>query len=69
MPTDTVVTNPTTLTVATLVVDEVQGFVVAAVALPVSWLVLFKHTIVSPDIVGKAFTVNVSSILQPFELV
>jgi len=36
LPTDTVVTNPPELIVATLVVAEIQGFVVAAVALPVS---------------------------------
>jgi hypothetical protein len=36
VPTDTVDTNPLALTVATLVVAEAQGFVVAAVALPVS---------------------------------
>ena len=36
VPTDTVETNPPVLTVATLVVAETQGFVVAAVALPVN---------------------------------
>jgi hypothetical protein len=69
VPNDEVVTNPPALTAATLVVAETHGFVVAAVALPVSWLVLFKQIIVSPVMVGNGFTVNVTSFLQPFELV
>ena len=36
VPTDTVVTNPPVVTVATVVEELAQGFVVAAVALPVS---------------------------------
>ena len=57
VPTLTLVTNPVLLIVATEVLDETQGFVIAAVALPVNWVVKPIQTFKLPVIVGNGFTV------------
>jgi hypothetical protein len=60
VPELTAVTRPALVTVATLVVAETQGLVVAAVALPVSVKVLPTHIAELPVIVGSGFTVTVT---------
>jgi hypothetical protein len=65
VPELTAVTTPALVTVATLVVAETQGFVVAAVALPVKVKVLPTHIAELPVIVGSGFTVTVMDVLGP----
>ncbi len=60
VPALTAVTIPVLVTVATLVVAETQGFVVAAVALPVKVRVLPTHIAELPVIVGSGLTVTVT---------
>ena len=55
--------------VATEVLDENHGLVVAGVTLPVNCVVKPIQTLKLPVIVGKSFTVIISVIIQPFELV
>ena len=54
------VTTPLEVTVATLVVAETQGLLVAAVPDPVKVVVLPTQTDAVPLIVGLAFTVTVN---------
>ena len=54
------VTTPLEVTVATLVVAETQGLLVAAVPDPVKVVVLPAHTEAVPLMVGFAFTVTVN---------
>ena len=49
-------TSPVLLIVATDVFDDTQAFDVAAVALPVNWVVDPAQIVKVPVIVGKAFT-------------
>ena len=65
VPAATPVTSPVALTVATAGVAETQGVVVAAVAVPVSWVVAPTQTVSVPVIVGRALTVTVAVVLQP----
>ena len=65
VPELTAVTTPALVTVATLVVAETQGFVVAAVALPVKVKVLPTHIAELPVIVGSGLTVTVMNVLGP----
>ena len=69
VPAATPVTKPVLLTVAIAVLDDTQGFVLAAVAEPVSWVVELMQTLVVPVMVGKAFTVMVACFVQPLLLV
>ena len=65
VPTVTPVTNPLVSTVATAVFEELQGFVVAGVPLPVNCLVNPIHPDKAPVIDGKAFMVTVVVALPP----
>ena len=69
VPAATPVTRPVLLTVATVVVPDIQGVVVAAVPDPVSCVVDPAHTVSVPVIVGRALTVTVAVILHPLLLV
>jgi hypothetical protein len=60
VPELTAVTTPEFVIVATLVVAETQGLVVAAVALPVKVKVLPTHIAELPVIVGSGLTVTVT---------
>jgi hypothetical protein len=64
-PAATPVTNPVLVTVAVDVFELTHGVVVAAVTLPVNWIVDPTHTAFDPVIVGTAFTVIVVVIEQP----
>jgi hypothetical protein len=59
VPADIPVTSPLFETVATAVLLEDQGFVAAAVALPVNCKVELIQTDEPPEIVGNGFTVMV----------
>lgn len=59
MPADTPVTTPVLLTVATVVVADTQGVVVAAVPEPVNAVVELIQVLNVPVIVGVGFTVTV----------
>ena len=61
-PLATAVTSPVLLTVATPVLEEVQGLETAGEADPLSWEVKPTHADVVPEIVGKALTVKVAVI-------
>ena len=65
VPAATPVTVPVVLTVATAVFEDVQGFVVAGVPLPVNCVVNPEHAAKSPVIDGKAFMVTVAVALPP----
>jgi hypothetical protein len=65
VPADKLVRRPVFETVATAVLLEVQGLVVAAVPFPVNCKVDFSQTSVPPVIVGSGFTVMV--MLAEFE--
>ena len=65
----TAVTTPVAETVATVVLEEVQGVVAAGVPEPVRVIVALSHTAVGPVIVGWAFTVTVTVALHPLLLV
>ncbi len=65
VPAVTAVTNPVLLIVATEVVEEVQGVVVAGVPVPVSCVVSPAHTVKVPVITGRAFTVTTTVFSQP----
>ena len=69
VPAATPVTIPVVLTVATAVFEDVQGFVVAGVPLPVNWVVNPTPVTSVPVIVGKAFMVTSAVMLQPLMLV
>ena len=69
VPTKIDVTKPVVSIVATELLDETQGLVGEGAALPVNWVVKPTQTLKFPVMVGNAFTVIVSVILQPFELV
>jgi hypothetical protein len=66
VPTETPVTNPVVLTVATVGVAETQGAVASGVAVPVNWVLALTHAVNVPLIAGKAFTVTVAFTIQPF---
>ena len=55
VPSEIPVTNPVSLIVATAVLDEVHGLVVAAELLPINWVVLPTQVVKFPDIVGRGF--------------
>jgi hypothetical protein len=59
VPSDKPTTSPVFETVATAVLLDVHGLVVAAVPLPVNCNLEFKQTEEPPEIVGSAFTVIV----------
>ena len=59
VPTDTPVTTPELVTVATLGVEETHGLVAFGVAEPINVVVNPIQTLGVPVIVGKAFTVTV----------
>ena len=59
VPPQTAVTKPDALTVAIVVLDDVQGEVVAAVAEPVNWDVKPTHENKVPVIIGKGLIVKV----------
>lgn len=65
VPGFTPVTTPVFDTVATPVLEEVQGLVAAGVPEPVSVIVEFLQTDVGPEIVGCPFTVIVIVLEQP----
>lgn len=69
VPAATPVTTPVLLTVATVVVAEVHGLVVAAVPDPINVVVEAIQTFKVPVIVGSAFIVTVAVCLQPLLLV
>ena len=69
VPPLTAVTKPELVIVAMLVFDEVHGFEVAAVALPVNVSVFPAHMGVLPVTVGKGFTLTVIVFEQPLLLV
>jgi hypothetical protein len=69
VPTETAVTSPVNEMVATEVLPDTHGLVVAAVPDPVSCEVKPTHIEVVPDIVGLALTVTVVVALQPRLLV
>ena len=58
------VTTPLLLTVATPVLADIHGLVVAAVPLPVKVVVLPTQTLVVPLIVGRALTVTIRAVLE-----
>ena len=60
VPADTPVTSPEFETVATAVLLEVHGLVVAAVPFPVNCKFALAQTGASPEIVGSGFTVIVN---------
>jgi len=60
VPEPTAVNTPALVTVATLVVAETQGLVVAAVALPIKVKELPTHIAELPVIVGSGLTVTVT---------
>ena len=68
-PAATPVTTPLLFTVAIAVLDDLQGFVVAAVPDPVNVVVKPAQTVNVPEIVGSAFTVTVAVMIQLLELV
>ena len=68
-PPATPVTKPVLDTVAIAVLLEVQGLEVAAVPLPVNWVVLPTQTAVVPVMVGRGFTVTVAVLEHPLLLV
>ena len=55
-PGETAVTNPLAETVATPVLLEIQGVLVAADALPVNWEVALTQSDKFPEMLGLAFT-------------
>jgi hypothetical protein len=59
VPAEIPVTRPVFEMVATEVLLDVHGLVVAAVPLPVNWSVALAHTEVPPEMVGSGFTVMV----------
>jgi hypothetical protein len=61
VPDPTAVTTPPLVIVATVVVEDTQGFVVAAVGLPVSVNVPFIQIGVLPVMVGRGLTVIVTA--------
>jgi hypothetical protein len=65
VPALTAVTTPVLLIVATPVLAETQGLLVAAVALPVSVKLLPTQIAALPVIVGSGLTVTVMGILGP----
>lgn len=67
VPALTPVTTPVLDTVATALLDEVQGVVASAVAEPVSVEVLPTQALSVPLMMGSAFTVKVALMVQPFE--
>jgi len=67
VPALTPVTTPALVTVATAVLDEVQGVVASAVAEPVSVEVCPTQATSVPLIVGNAFTVKLAVMIQPLE--
>ena len=60
VPTETAVTKPVELTVATEVFEEVHGFVTAGTPDPVSCDVVPTHLVNNPLIVGGAITVIIT---------
>ena len=69
VPAATPVTTPALFTVATAVLEEVQGVVAAGVPDPVRVIVALSQTAVGPVMVGLAFTVIVVVVEQPLLLV
>ena len=65
----TPVTNPEPFTIATAVLEELQGFVIAGVVFPVNCVVVLAQIIKFPVMVGNGFTVIVTVVWQPLELV
>ena len=65
VPAATPVTTPALFTLATVVLDEVQGVVVAGVPEPFRLIVEPTQTALAPVIVGNAFTVMVVLTEQP----
>ena len=63
------VTTPVADTVATVVLDEVHGAVVAGVPDPVRVIVALSHNAVAPVIVGWALIVTFTVAVQPLLLV
>lgn len=69
VPAATPVTTPALLTVAIVVLDEVQGLVAAGVPDPVRLIVAPAQTSVAPVIVGWALTVMLRVTEHPLLLV
>jgi hypothetical protein len=65
----TPVTTPPLVTLATDVLDEVQGLLAAGVPDPLNVVVALSHRVVVPVIVGWALTVTVTVFEQPLLLV
>lgn len=65
VPALTAVTTPVLLIVATPVLAETQGLIVAAVALPVNVKLLPTHIAALPVVVGSGLTVTVMGVLGP----
>ena len=65
VPTDTPVTRPVLLTVATEIFDDVHGVVASAVPVPVSCVVAPIQALKVPLIVGSASMVTVSVTEHP----
>jgi hypothetical protein len=65
VPAPTAVTTPVLLIVATPVLAETHGLLVAAVALPVNVKLLPTHIAALPVIVGSGLTVIVTDFLHP----
>lgn len=66
VPADTAVTTPVLAIVATAVLEEVQGVVASAVAVPLSADVCPTQALSVPEIAGRAFTVKLAVWVQPF---
>ena len=69
VPSVTPVTRPVLEIVATAVVADILGVVVAAVTDPVNWEVNPPQTVSVPAIAGRALTVTVAILVQPLLLV
>ena len=69
VPADMAVTNPLFEIVATVALEDCQGFAVDGLPEPESWAVCEIQALKFPDITGKKFTVNVAVILHPLEFV
>ena len=65
VPAATPVTRPVVFTVASAVVADVHGLVVAAVPEPVSWVAEPTQVLNVPVIVGMAVTVTVAVFTHP----
>ena len=69
MPAVILVTNPEFVIVTTEPSDETHGFNIAAIGLPVNWVVDPIQMLDNPTTVGKELTTTSTEFWHPFELV